>query len=248
MDSTQHSANSGNSASPYYETVWDWDGTVSMSVIFGHAFFEMLKTTSRENLAKLTRLNPIVNVQDVQCILTARSRKDFQLTATEMQRYGVYADLIMKPTNDDHNMMGNIAWKAAWLNENQPTYYIDDDEEYNRILQEKLDVTRCISTSEYYLLKSPRPSTKIRGLVVASRWVGGNLRLSRGALETIPKSLVGTDVYLPNSKEPAGKITKAWVEGNTVVYEATIPLPLPLGFPHTPSVTSITLPEVPVDE
>jgi hypothetical protein len=132
------------------EAFWDFDSTIIYN-IFDLDFHRFIFTIDGVNqFKKFSHKNPIINISDIKHVLTARAPyNNYNDIHKDLKKLNINAKLYLNKIQRK-NLHDDIQFKAIVLNKHKPTYYIDDDDFMNNLLQPHLIHTQCITTEQYY--------------------------------------------------------------------------------------------------
>lgn len=132
---------------------WDFDSTIIYN-IFDMDYHRFISTVEGvEQFKKFSHINPLVKPCDIKHVLTARSPfNNYNNIKGDLKKLNINAKLYLNETHRK-SLSDDIKFKVKVLNEYKPTYYIDDDDFMNNLLQPHLTHTQCITTEKFYSLK-----------------------------------------------------------------------------------------------
>jgi hypothetical protein len=132
------------------ETFWDFDSTIIYN-IFDLDYHRFIYTKNGiKQFKKFSYKNPIINITDIKHILTARAPyNNYNDIRKDLKKLNIIAKLYLNK-NQRKSFRDDIKFKAKILNKYKPKYYIDDDDFMNKLLQQQLTYTKCITTEQYY--------------------------------------------------------------------------------------------------
>lgn len=135
------------------DTFWDFDSTIIYN-IFDLDYHRFIYTPNGvKQFKKFSHINPIVNIKDIKHVLTARAPyNDYNDIRGDLNKLNIKAKLYLNK-NQRKSLHDDIQFKATILNRYKPTYYIDDDDFMNNLLQPHLIHTKCITTEQYYAMR-----------------------------------------------------------------------------------------------
>lgn len=133
---------------------WDFDSTIIYN-IFDIDYHRFIITKSGvTTFKKFSRINPIVNTNDIKHVLTARAPdNNYNDIYDDLKKLNINAKLYLNK-NRRKSLHDDIIFKARILNKYKPKYYIDDDDFMNTALQKYLTYTQCITTEQFYFIQN----------------------------------------------------------------------------------------------
>jgi hypothetical protein len=135
------------------DTFWDFDSTIIYN-IFDLDYHRFIYTKDGvKQFKKFSHINPIVNINDIQHVLTARAPyNNYNDIREDLNKLKIKATLYLNK-NQRKSLHDDIKFKATILNKHKPKYYVDDDDFMNQLLQPHLIHTKCITTEQYYAMR-----------------------------------------------------------------------------------------------